>query len=86
MNQDTATLHGPEKYARVHNLPVVFVVAKKIKRGYYQVELSMLEEDPSRTKTGEITARFMHKLEEVINENPQYYLWSHRRWKLKRSQ
>ena len=86
MNQDTATLHGPEKYARVHNLPVVFVYAKKIKRGFYQVEFSMLEENPSKTKTGEITARFMHKLEEVINDNPQYYLWSHRRWKHQRSE
>jgi Kdo2-lipid IVA lauroyltransferase/acyltransferase len=84
MNQDTATLHGPEKYARVHNLPVIFVYAKKIKRGFYQVEFSMLEEDPSKTKTGEITARFMQRLEEVIREKPQYYLWSHRRWKLKK--
>jgi Kdo2-lipid IVA lauroyltransferase/acyltransferase len=85
MNQDTATLHGPEKYARVHNLPVIFVYSKKIKRGYYEVEFSMIEEEPSKTKTGEITSRFMQKLEEVINENPQYYLWSHRRWKIKRN-
>jgi Kdo2-lipid IVA lauroyltransferase/acyltransferase len=84
MNQDTASLHGPEKYARVHNLPVVFVYSKKIKRGYYEVEFSMLEEHPAETKTGEITGKFMHKLEEVITGNPQYYLWSHRRWKLKR--
>jgi Kdo2-lipid IVA lauroyltransferase/acyltransferase len=85
MNQDTATLHGPEKYARIHDLPVVFVHVRKIKRGFYEVEFSLLEENPASTRTGEITTRFMQKLEEVIRENPQYYLWSHRRWKYKKA-
>ncbi len=84
LNQETAVLHGPEKYARVHNLPVVFAWTKKIKRGYYSVEFRLLEADPSITKTGEITTRYMKMLEAVILEQPQYYLWSHRRWKLKR--
>jgi KDO2-lipid IV(A) lauroyltransferase len=44
----------------------------------------MLAAEPQHTKTGEITVRFMKMLEEVINEHPEYYLWSHRRWKLKR--
>jgi KDO2-lipid IV(A) lauroyltransferase len=44
----------------------------------------MLEPEPVKTKTGELTGRFMKMLEEVINAEPQYYLWSHRRWKLKR--
>ena len=84
MNQETAVLHGPEKYARIHNFPVVFACVKKMKRGYYSVEFQMLEANPQQTKTGEITTRFMNMLENVINENPEYYLWSHRRWKLKR--
>lgn len=84
LNQDTPVLHGPEKYARVHNLPVVFAWVKKIRRGYYTVEFRLLESDPSKTKTGEITTRYMKMLETVIREQPQYYLWSHRRWKLKR--
>jgi Kdo2-lipid IVA lauroyltransferase/acyltransferase len=84
LNQETAVLHGPEKYARIHNFPVVFASVKKVKRGYYTVDFKMLETEPSQTKTGEITSRFMKMLEEVITENPQFYLWSHRRWKLKR--
>ena len=84
LNQDTAVLHGPEKYARIHNYPVVFASVKKVKRGYYTVDFHMLEVDPSQTKTGEITTRFMQMLEEVIVANPEFYLWSHRRWKLKR--
>jgi KDO2-lipid IV(A) lauroyltransferase len=84
LNQDTAALHGPEKYARIYNLPVVFGCVKKVKRGYYTVDFKMLEPAPVKTKTGELTGRFMKMLEEVINAEPQYYLWSHRRWKLKR--
>ena len=84
LNQDTAVLHGPEKYARVHNFPVVFTIVTRVKRGYYTVEFKMLETEPNQTKTGEITTRFMKILEEVIIKHPEYYLWSHRRWKLKR--
>jgi len=84
LNQETATLHGPEKYARMHNLPVVFAWAKKIKRGIYSVGFEMLEPDPVNSKPGEITLRYMQKLESQIKANPEYYLWSHRRWKLTR--
>jgi KDO2-lipid IV(A) lauroyltransferase len=84
LNQETAALHGPEKYARIYNFPVVFACTKKIKRGYYTVDFKMLEPEPVKTKTGELTARFMKVLEEVIRANPDYYLWSHRRWKLKK--
>jgi KDO2-lipid IV(A) lauroyltransferase len=84
LHQETAVLHGPEKYARVHSFPVVFAYVKKVKRGYYTIDFKLLEAEPQHTKTGEITGRFMKMLEDVINEHPEYYLWSHRRWKLKR--
>lgn len=84
LNQNTAVLHGPEKYARVYDLPVVYGDIRKIRRGYYEAELILLCEHSSETKTGEITEIFMRTLEQKIRENPQYYLWSHRRWKLKK--
>jgi KDO2-lipid IV(A) lauroyltransferase len=84
LNQETATLHGPEKYARVNNMPVVYCDVQKVSRGNYEVEFIVLSENPVDTKTGEITALFMKMLEEKILEKPQFYLWSHRRWKHKR--
>ena len=84
LNQETAILHGPEKYARITNFPVVFACVKKVKRGNYSCDFMMLEPEPAKTKTGEITTRYMKMLEDVINEKPEYYLWSHRRWKLKK--
>ena len=84
LNQDTPVIHGIEKYARLYNLPVVFVAARKIKRGYYAITFSLIVEDPSKTKRGEITEKYMKTLEDLIREKPEYYLWSHRRWKHKR--
>jgi KDO2-lipid IV(A) lauroyltransferase len=85
LNQDTATLHGPEKYARMYNMPVVFARTNIIKRGYYTVEFILLESDPSKTDPGVITTRFMQMLEKQIRSKPECYLWSHRRWKLRRT-
>ena len=84
LNQDTAVLHGPEKYARLHNLPVTFALTQKIKRGYYKVKFILLVEDPSKTVPGEITRIYINELEKIIREKPEFYLWSHRRWKLRR--
>lgn len=85
LNQDTAVLHGPEKYARLRNLPVIYARIKKIRRGNYTAEFVLLETEPAGSGTGVITERFMRMLEADIKEEPRYYLWSHRRWKLNRS-
>ena len=84
LNQDTAVLHGPEKYARVLNLPVFYAWIKRVKRGYYTVDFIPLFMEPKNTKTTEITAAFMKILEDQIIEDPRFYLWSHRRWKLQK--
>ncbi len=86
MGRDTAFLHGPEKYARLHNLPVSFAEIKRQKRGFYTLELSMIAENPLELEDGEITRRYAAKLESMIRANPGDWLWSHRRWKLKRPQ
>jgi len=84
LNQDTAVLHGPEKYARFYNMPVAYAWARKIKRGHYEVEFSLLVENPQATPKGAISEAFMKTLEKAILEAPQFYLWSHKRWKLVR--
>jgi KDO2-lipid IV(A) lauroyltransferase len=84
LNQDTATLHGPEKYARVHGLPVLYMDVQKVARGRYTFRFIEIAGDPRSLHTGEITQRFMTMLEEKIREHPEFYLWSHKRWKLRR--
>ena len=84
LNQDTAVLFGVEKYAKEYNWPVVFVSISKVKRGCYEVEYSLITDKPTEQPHGRITESFTKKLEQDIINNPQYWLWSHKRWKHKR--
>ena len=85
LNQDTIVLFGTEKYAKEYNCPVYYGSIQKVKRGYYEVTFSLITENPSECAYGEITEWHTGKLEKDILENPQYWLWSHRRWKHKKS-
>jgi len=84
LNQETVTAPGAERYAQKYNLPVIYVQILKQRRGYYEVELELVTDDPQRLKPGEITDRHLRCLERLIVKAPQYWLWSHRRWKHKR--
>ncbi len=84
LGRETAFLHGPEKHARNNNLPVVFVDIRRKKRGYYEITLSTLTENPQQTKEGQITRKYAGMLESVIKEEPASWLWSHKRWKHQR--
>ncbi len=85
LNQDTAVQFGTEKYAVEYNYPVVFVEILKPKRGYYEIVFTVLEEDPRSSPYGSITERHTKMLEEEIKRQPAYYLWTHRRWKIKKT-
>jgi KDO2-lipid IV(A) lauroyltransferase len=84
LGRDTAFLHGPEKHARINNFPVVFAAIRRVKRGFYELDLSVLAENPSLIPDGEITRGYAEKMETLIMEDPANWLWSHRRWKLTR--
>jgi len=77
----TAFVSGPEKGARAANIPVVFASITKPKRGHYRATLELACEDPSILKDGELTLLYAQFMEKTIRENPDMWLWSHRRWK-----
>ena len=83
LNQDTGVLFGAEKYAKEYNWPVVYVSIFKMKRGHYEVEYKLISDQPNATTYGEITEAFTKMIESDIVANPQYWLWSHKRWKHK---
>lgn len=84
LNQDTGVQFGTEKFAKDYDLPVIFGNIYKRKRGYYEVEYSLLTENPTQKSYGEITHAHTKQLEKVILQDPRYWLWSHKRWKHKR--
>jgi KDO2-lipid IV(A) lauroyltransferase len=83
LNQPTAVFLGIEKLAKMMNAVVLFYRIDRVKRGYYTYTLVPLIEHPKETTGHEITEAHVHYLEKMIQENPQYWLWSHRRWKYK---
>lgn len=84
LNQDTPVLQGTERIARKYNLPVVSVHMRKIKRGYYEVEFVEVCAHPAQLSEGELTVMHTRLLESFIREQPEYWLWSHKRWKHRR--
>ena len=80
-NRETPFLHGPEKYSRLYNIPVIYIDIQRVKRGFYEITLSVLADDPKTLPDGEITKRYAQKLEEIVRAKPQDWLWSHKRWK-----
>lgn len=85
LNQDTPVFNGSEKLARKFNYPVVYVGVKKIKRGYYQMDTTILTENPKELPEGAISELHTKALEKNITDQPYTWLWTHKRWKHKRS-
>ena len=83
LNQFTAVFLGAERFAREYDFPVLYGHVNKIRRGYYETEVVVLENDPSQTPEGEITEMHTSRLEKQIKGTPQYWLWTHKRWKRK---
>ncbi len=86
LNQETPFFSGPEKLAANGNLPVFFQHTKKVGRGKYVIEYSLLFENPAEVEQKDILLTYIRKCEEIIRAEPAYYLWSHRRWKHKRQE
>lgn len=84
LNQDTAVPFGAEKFAKDYNYPVLFGSINKVKRGFYTITFEVVENDPVNSPHGYISEKTTKLLEEQIIKEPQYWLWTHRRWKHKR--
>ena len=84
LNQDTGVLFGAEKYAKEYDYPVIFGRINKEKRGYYSFELEAVSDQPKQTGQGEIMEKVTRMLEADVIKKPEFWLWSHKRWKHKR--
>ncbi len=85
LNQDTPVILGGETLARKTGFPVMFGKVRRLKRGYYSMEFIPITLDPSQTSEFEITETYMRLLEREIEEHPEYWLWTHKRWKHSRN-
>lgn len=84
LNQETAVFRGAEHYARKYDLDMIYTAVNKPRRGHYQIKVLPIAENLRDLPPGEATERFVRQLEADIREQPEIWLWSHRRWKHKR--
>jgi KDO2-lipid IV(A) lauroyltransferase len=84
LNREAPFFSGPEKIAIKTNVPIMFQYIKKTGRGRYEYYFTTLIEKPAGIEPNEIILTYIRKMEEIIRNEPEYYLWSHRRWKHKR--
>ena len=74
---------GAEMIAKKFDLVVINYSAKKIKRGYYEIEFELITDAPTTYENYQITDKYLKITEATIREQPECYLWSHKRFKHK---
>jgi KDO2-lipid IV(A) lauroyltransferase len=85
LNQETLVYLGAEKIACSKNIPVVYIEIQKLQRGFYTSSVEILTRNSSDYTPEEINLKFQRRLEKTIQEKPEYWLWSHKRWKYTRT-
>ena len=81
MGQIVPVHTGAEMLAKRFDMNVIFLRVKKVKRGYYEASFEVLSDDVQSVPNYEITDKFLKLVEEQIYEAPEYYFWTHKRWK-----
>ena len=75
---------GAEMLSKRYNMNLIYLNTKKVKRGHYEATLELLSDNPKDVPNFELTDQYLKLLEKQIYEAPEYYLWTHKRWKYRR--
>lgn len=84
LNQDALFYPGPAIISKRFSQPVFFQKIEKTGRGKYETTFELLVENPGIFTETEIIKIYIQRMEKIIMEKPEYYIWSHKRWKHKR--
>lgn len=76
---------GAEMLSKRYNMNLVYLNATKVKRGHYEATLEILSDNPKEVPNFELTDQYLKLLEKQIYEAPEFYLWTHKRWKYRRA-
>ena len=81
LNHDSLFFDGGEQLAVKFGLPVFYMELERIAAGRYRHNYTLLYDGQEEIKPHEITERYVRCLERTIEAKPEYWMWSHRRWK-----
>lgn len=83
---DTPVFTGIERIVHSQNQAAIYLDVKRVGRGRYECEFEVITRDPSTMGEFELTDIYFKRMEQTINRAPQYWLWSHNRWKRTREE
>ena len=86
LNQDTPVFTGTERIVKKMNHAVFYVDMRRIKRGYYEAEFKLMTRAPKELEDFKLTDMYFDMLEKSIRRAPEFWLWSHNRWKRTRKE
>ena len=86
LNHDTPVLTGAERIARQSDFEAFYTSITRTKRGYYECRFVRLDDKAGQLPEFGLTERYFRELEKDIIRLPQYWLWTHNRWKRTREE
>lgn len=81
LNRDTAVFTGAEQIGKRINAAYFYADITRPRRGFYECTFIPINTDKNQQSPFPITELFMQHLEQSIHNAPQYWLWTHKRWK-----
>ena len=81
LNHDSLFFDGGEQLARKFGLPVFYLELERISAGCYRHNYTQIYDGSEEVRPHEITERYVRCLERTIEAKPEYWVWSHKRWK-----
>ena len=81
MEIEVPVVIGPETIARKMNYPVFYFQTEQVRRGVYRSTFLLLEDEPAESEPYSITKRYLSALEDQIRKQPEFYFWTHKRFK-----
>ncbi len=84
LGQETAYVVGGEAIGKKVNANFIYTDVRRVSRGHYELTFVPITVDPEDKEDNPYTRKFLKMLEDSIERDPAYWLWSHKRWKKKR--
>jgi KDO2-lipid IV(A) lauroyltransferase len=84
LGQDTAFYVGAEQIARATRLPILYAHVRRVRRSFYEVEFLPLWDGREAIAPNQVTERYARACEVDVLKSPADWLWSYRRWRLKK--
>lgn len=77
----TAFVDGGARLALRFKIPAYYGHIRRIKAGQYGVTLELIYDGKEEIEPIDIVRRYAERLEKMVRENPELWMWSHRRWR-----